>query len=53
VKSVGCAALGIARMMTDLCFARYIGARGQSFDEARFAAMGYDAMTWREARNTT
>ena len=48
VKSIGCAALGIARLMTNMCFGRYIGARGQHFDDERFVKHAYDRMTWKE-----
>jgi hypothetical protein len=48
VKTLGCNALGIARVMTDVCFARYIGAKGASFGEERFREMGYDRMAWVE-----
>ncbi|WP_426956056.1 glycosyltransferase [Muricoccus radiodurans] len=48
VKSLGCAALGIARVMTDVCFGRYIGAQGASFRDERFQSMGYDRMAWKE-----
>ncbi|MFC0388339.1 glycosyltransferase family protein [Muricoccus vinaceus] len=46
VKTLGCNALGIARVMTDVCFARYIGAEGASFSAAKFREMGYDRMEW-------
>lgn len=45
LKSLACAQLGIARVMTDTCFARYIGEKGASFNERRFREMGYDRMT--------
>ena len=48
VKTLGCNALGIGRVMTDVCFARYIGAQGASFREERFKEMGYDRMNWVE-----
>lgn len=48
VKTLGCNALGIGRVMTDVCFARYIGAQGASFREERFREMGYDRMNWVE-----
>ncbi|MXP65504.1 hypothetical protein E0493_19335 [Roseomonas sp. M0104] len=44
LKAVACAQLGIARAMTDTCFARYIGEKGASFSERRFREMGYDRM---------
>ncbi|ONG47871.1 hypothetical protein BKE38_22535 [Pseudoroseomonas deserti] len=44
LKALAAAKLGIARVMTDLCFARYIGAKGASFSEKRFFEMGYDRM---------
>ncbi|WP_458095819.1 hypothetical protein [Roseomonas sp. WA12] len=48
VKTLGCNALGIGRVMTDVCFARYIGAQGASFRDERFKEMGYDRMNWVE-----
>ncbi|MFC3124866.1 glycosyltransferase family 2 protein [Pseudoroseomonas globiformis] len=45
LKALACANLGIARVMTDMCFARYIGEKGASFNERRFREMGYDRMT--------
>jgi hypothetical protein len=48
VKTLGCNALGIARVMTDVCFARYIGAQGASFHDEKFREMGYDRMNWVE-----
>jgi hypothetical protein len=48
VKTLGCHALGIARVMTDVCFARYIGARGSSFRDETFRDMGFDKMNWVE-----
>jgi len=45
LKALACAQLGIARIMTDTCFARYIGEKGASFNERRFREMGYDRMT--------
>jgi hypothetical protein len=48
IKALGCNALGIARVMTDVCFARYIGAQGASFRQAKFEQMGFDKMTWVE-----
>lgn len=48
VKTLGCHALGIARVMTDVCFARYIGAQGASFRDEKFREMGYDRMNWVE-----
>ncbi|WP_245615208.1 hypothetical protein [Muricoccus aerilatus] len=48
IKTVGCHALGIARVMTDVCFGRYIGAQGASFHQARFNDLGFDRMQWVE-----
>jgi hypothetical protein len=42
LKALACAQGGIVRMMTDVCFARYIGEQGASFDAERFREMGYD-----------
>ncbi|WP_120008763.1 glycosyltransferase family protein [Teichococcus vastitatis] len=44
LKAVACAQLGIARVMTDTTFGRYIGEKGASFNERRFREMGYDRM---------
>lgn len=41
-KTMACAELGWARINTDIPFARYIGAKGESFDAERFAAHGFD-----------
>ncbi|MBP0443279.1 hypothetical protein J8J14_00680 [Roseomonas sp. SSH11] len=48
VKTLGCHALGIGRVMTDVCFARYIGAQGASFRDEKFREMGFDRMNWVE-----
>lgn len=48
VKTLGCNTLGIGRVMTDVCFARYIGAQGASFRDEKFREMGYDKMNWVE-----
>jgi len=48
LKTLGCHALGIARIMTDVCFGRYIGAQGASFNEESFRKLGYDRMGWVE-----
>jgi hypothetical protein len=42
MKAVACAELGIARVMTNAVFARYIGAEGASFNPRKFAELGYD-----------
>jgi hypothetical protein len=42
MKALACADLGLPRVMTDACFARYIGKLGQSFDEKKFVELGYD-----------
>ncbi|MDB5369479.1 MAG: hypothetical protein JWP20_1037 [Roseomonas sp.] len=42
LKAVAAARLGIVRVMTDVCFGRYIGEKGASFNEARFRELGYD-----------
>ncbi|QYU66143.1 hypothetical protein J4558_14175 [Leptolyngbya sp. 15MV] len=44
-KTMACAELGWARINTDVPYARYIGAQGESFREDRFAAHGFDAVT--------
>jgi len=43
-KTMACADLGFARVNTDVCYARYIGARGESFRPSDFTGLGYDAM---------
>jgi len=48
IKTLGCSALGIARVMTDVCFGRYIGEDGASFYPRKFREMGYDRMAWVE-----
>lgn len=45
MKALACAQLGLARVMTDTCFGRYIGEKGSSFNERRFRELGYDRMT--------
>lgn len=42
MKTVACAELGIARLMTNACFGRYIGVEGASFNARKFAELGYD-----------
>ena len=42
MKTLACADLGLARVMTDACFARYMGKVGQSFTEQKFIELGYD-----------
>lgn len=42
LKAVAAAANGIGRVMTDVCFARYIGEKGASFNEALFQQLGYN-----------
>jgi hypothetical protein len=44
MKALACAKLGIARVMTDMCFGRYIGEKGASFNEKKFRDLGYDRM---------
>jgi hypothetical protein len=41
IKALGCATLGLARVMTDVTFARYIGEQGASFTAEKFRALGY------------
>jgi hypothetical protein len=41
-KTLACADLGFARVNTDVCFARYIGEKGESFRPEQFARKGYD-----------
>ncbi|WBV43609.1 hypothetical protein [Pseudoroseomonas cervicalis] len=44
MKAVAAARLGYARVMTEMCFARYIGEKGASFNERIFRQLGYDRM---------
>lgn len=44
-KTLACSSLGFARINTDVSYARYIGAQGQSFDEGKFKELGFDRMT--------
>ncbi len=48
-KTMACADLGWARVNTDVAFARYIGAQGESFRADRFAAGGFDKVQVAEA----
>lgn len=48
-KTMACADLGFARVNTDVPFARYIGAQGESFRAERFAAGGFDKVQVVEA----
>lgn len=45
MKALAAAHLGLARVMTDTCFGRYIGEKGASFNEKKFRELGYDRMT--------
>jgi len=40
-KTMACAELGFARLNTDVAYARYIGAQGESFRPDRFESAGY------------
>ncbi len=42
LKAVAAAANGIVRVMTDVSFARYIGEKGASFNEALYRELGYE-----------
>lgn len=44
-KTLACSSLGFARVNTDVSYARYIGAQGQSFDESKFKELGFDRMS--------
>lgn len=44
-KTLACSSLGLARINTDVSYARYIGAQGQSFDESKFKELGFDRMS--------
>lgn len=43
-KTLACADLGFVRINTDVCFAKYIGATGESFGPEKFARAGFDRM---------
>lgn len=45
-KTMACADLGFARVNTDVCYARYIGAQGESFQPEQFARLGFDEMSY-------
>jgi len=47
-KSQACAELGLARLRTDVCFARYIGEKGVHFNAATFDRHGFRDMRWVE-----
>ncbi len=46
---LACADLGLARLATDVCFARYIGEKGDHFTPALFRKLGFEGMRWAEA----
>ena len=48
-----CADLGLARIATNVCFARYIGEKGQHFTPARFRSKGFEEMRWAERESFT
>ncbi len=50
---VACADLGLARLATDVCFARYIGEKGQHFTPNRFRTLGFNEMRWAERDSFT
>jgi len=41
--------LGLARLGTDVCFARYIGVEGEHFNRDIFRSFGFEGMRWAEA----
>ncbi|MBP0444523.1 hypothetical protein J8J14_06985 [Roseomonas sp. SSH11] len=45
-KTMACADLGFARINTDVCYARYIGAQGESFKPANFEKLGFGSMAY-------
>jgi hypothetical protein len=45
-KAQACAELGLARLRTDVCFARYIGEHGTHFTPANFERHGFRDMRW-------
>ena len=46
---LACASLGLARLNTDVSFARYIGEQGEHFNPGVFRHLGFDGMRWAEA----
>jgi hypothetical protein len=48
-KTLACADLGFTRINTDVCYARYIGARGESFNPAKFETARYDEMAYADS----
>ncbi len=51
--NLACAALGLARLNTDVCFARYIGEHGEHFNPAVFRQLGFERMRWTEGDHFT
>jgi hypothetical protein len=47
-RTMACASLGFARINTDVCYARYIGAEGQSFRPEAFERKGFHEMNFVE-----
>ncbi len=47
-KAMACAELGLARVRTDVCFARYIGEHGVHFTPKNFEKHGFRDMRWVE-----
>jgi hypothetical protein len=47
-RTMACASLGFARINTDVCYARYIGAEGQSFRPESFERNGFHEMNFVE-----
>ena len=47
---LACASLGLARLNTDVCFARYIGEHGEHFNPAVYRSLGFDGMRWAEGQ---
>lgn len=46
--NLACAAMGLARLNTDVSFARYIGEQGEHFNPAIFRRLGFEGMRWAE-----
>lgn len=51
--SAACASLRLARLNTDVAFARYIGEHGEHFTPSLFQRHGFDKLTWAEADQFT
>jgi hypothetical protein len=53
VTSAACASLRLARLNTDVAFARYIGEHGEHFTPDLFQRRGFDKLNWSKAEQFT